>query len=183
MIAKTKLVLYSNTLKSVIELILRSWFVNSRLGFWVIILKNGYMVHLSVFGQPWLAPQQQLEKKWSGARANGGLKREKANRPITTNCRWKKEESVLYHKHATEGGCFFLKRTRVIPFSRDLLHFVRLRSQPYTSSVTISGRTPHPRSHGPSSPFHVPERVGRVEILTLGTNCSYSKGKVALSSF
>ena len=26
------------------------------------------------------------EKKWSGAHANGGLKREKANRPITTNC-------------------------------------------------------------------------------------------------
>ena len=107
---KTKLVLYSNTLKSVIELILRSWFVNSRLGFWVIILKNGYMVHLSVFGQPWLAPQQQLEKKWSGARASGGLKREKANRPITTNCTWKKEESVLSHKHATEGGCFSFEK-------------------------------------------------------------------------
>ena len=27
-----------------------------------------------------------IEKKWLGAHANGGLKREKANRPITTNC-------------------------------------------------------------------------------------------------
>ena len=149
---KTKLVLYSNTLKSVIELILRSWFVNSRLGFWVIILKNGYMVHLSVFGQPWLAPQQQLEKKWSGARANGGLKREKANRPITTNC--EKNRSLRCSTRMwLKGVVFLLKRKRAIPFPRDFLHFVRLRSQLYTSPVTISGRTPQPRSHGPHQFF------------------------------
>ena len=61
---KTKLVLYSKTLKSVIGIILReilicqltSWFLG-------LILKNGYMVYLSVFGQPCFAPQQQLEKK------------------------------------------------------------------------------------------------------------------------
>ena len=146
---KTKLVLYSNTFKkSVIELILRSWFVNSLLGFWVIILKNGYMVHLSVFGQPWLAPQEQLEKKndqahtqieaWSGKRLIGPL-------PLTV--REKKRSLCCASRMPLKEVVFLLKRTRAIPFSKDLLHFVRLRSQPYTSSMTISGRTPQPFVH------------------------------------
>ena len=52
-----------------------------------------------------------------------------------------------------KGVVFLLKRKRAIPFPRELLRFVRLRSKPYTSSVTISGRTPQPRSHGPSFLF------------------------------
>ena len=135
---KTKLVLYSNTLKSVIEIILRSWFVNSLLGFWVIILKNGYMVHLSVFGQPCLAPQQQLEKKWSGARANGGLSGKRLIGPSPLTVGEKNRSLCCSTRMPLKEVVFLLKRTRVIPFSRDLLHFVRLRSQPYTSSVTIS---------------------------------------------
>ena len=158
---KTKLVLYSNTLKSVIELILRSWFVNSRLGFWVIILKNGYMVHLSVFGQPWLAPQQQLEKKWSGQRASGGLKREKANRPITTNCTWKEEESVLSHKHANEGGCFSSEKNAGNSFLAGFTSFCSL-AEP---AVYIISDHQWPNSTASFTwsefPFHAPERRGR----------------------
>ena len=162
---KTKLVLYSNTLKSVIELILRFWFVNSRLGFWVIILKDGYMVHLSVFGQPWLAPQQQLEKKWSGARASGGLKREKANRPITTNCTWKEEESVLSHKHANEGGCFSSEKNAGNSFLAGFTSFCSL-AEP---AVYIISDHQGPNSTASFTwsefPFHAPgaRRVGDLD--------------------
>ena len=75
-----------------------------------------------------------IEKKWSGAHANGGLKREKANRPITTNCE-KNRSLRCSTRMLLKGVVFLLKRKRAIPFPRDLLHFVRLRSQP--------------RSHGP----------------------------------
>ena len=77
-----------------------------------------------------------------------------------------------------KGVVVLLKRTRAIPFSRDLLHFVRLRSQPYTSSVTISGRTPQPRSHGPSFLFMPPGgEGGRVGDLDPGNQLFVFKGQ------
>ena len=92
---------------------------------------------------------QQLEKIWSGARAKGGLKRERLIGPSPLTV--KKNRSLRCStRMRLRGVVFLLKIKRAIPFPRDSLHFVRLRSQPYTSSVTISGRTPQPRSHGPS---------------------------------
>ena len=63
------------------------------------------MVDLSVIGQPYSARQQQLEKKMVRRTRKRRLEAWKANRPIATNCE-EKQESALFHKNETEGGCF-----------------------------------------------------------------------------
>ena len=98
-----------------------------------------------VFGQPCSAPQQQL---WSGAHANGGLKREKANRPITTNCE-KNRSLRCSTRMRLKGVVFLLKRKRAIPFPPDFTSFCWLAEPAIYITSDHQGRTPQPRSHGP----------------------------------
>ena len=84
----------------------------------------------------------------------------KANRPIATNCE-EKQESALFHKNETEGGCFSSEKKAGNSFLAGFASFCSL-AEP---AIYIVSDHQWPNSTASFTwsefPFHAPERRGR----------------------